>query len=215
MRLRSLPSAVVNVRLYPIRLFTCLNIYFVNRDVSVFFLLSPPPPTGADGRGTPSPPLSILPHPPLSPPAAQGDPTPKGPSPTGGAPTRGREGREREEEVSASLAYLVHFSGTQQNSGTPGGWARPLRPAFLCRVSPTELHPSGPMLPVPPKAGVPCRCAPGRSGLLPVRSWDPPPILPASTALPEMQASRLLIEELNSRVLLGNWLLGAAQGELM
>lgn len=51
--------------------------------------------------------------------------------------------------------------------------------------------------------------------LLPALSWDLPPILPASTALPEMQASRLLIEELNSRVLLGNWLLQAARSELM
>lgn len=177
-----------------------------------------PHPLEQTDRGPPPLLSQYYPTPQLSPPAAQGDPTPKGPSPTGGTPIRGRgrwawEGWE--EEVSASLAYLVRFSGTQQDSGTPGGWARPLRRPFLCRVSATELQPQAPCCGSPPKAGVPCRRAPGRSGLLPVQSWDPPPILPASTARPEMQASRLLIEELNSRVLLGNWLLQAAQGELM
>lgn len=107
-------------------------------------------------------------------------------------------------EIVAFQTYRLYFSGTGQNSGTRGGRARPLCFPFFCRVSHSVPHPQARRR-WSPRSWSLAAVSPGCSGLLPVPSWDrhPRPTWPCQRS-PKCSASRLLIEELNSRVLLGN-----------
>lgn len=88
---------------------------------------------------------------------------------------------------------------------------RPDRTRDLGRVDATSglpPLPSGVAGPLGLRASQPC--SGGIPACSPVLSWGPPPrpTQPRQRS-PKCSASRLLIEELNSRVLLGNWLLRA------
>lgn len=108
------------------------------------------------------------------------------------------------------LTYGLHFCGTQAELGDARRMGTTFRVPFLL----AGLPPARP-IPRPDGAGPRGPGAPQtRARPFPVcflvLSWDPPPrpTQPRQRS-PKCSASRLLIEELNSRVLLGNWLLGA------
>lgn len=153
--------------LYPIPLSTCLNIYFVNRDMSQFYSFPFPAPTrGNTGPGREDPLFqSHYPshHPPLTPPSAPEDSPSKGASPTRETSPLGEGGEVGSggSGVCLSLASRGRswFSsptgctspGPRQNSGTSGRWARPLGPLSSGGVAPHAALP----IPRPDGAGPP------------------------------------------------------------
>lgn len=112
----------------------------------------------------------------------------------------------------AFLTYGLQFSGTQAELGDTRRMGTTFRvPLSSGGAPPPRARPTprpdgaGPRGP-----GAPQMCAWRFQACFLVLSRDPPPrpTQPRQRS-PKCSASRLLIEELNSRVLLGNWLLGA------
>lgn len=189
--------------LYPMPLSTCLNIYFVNRDVSRFYSFLPPLSRGKRSpppEGEPFLPVSLpMPSTPTLGPISSGGFPPAKALPQLGEPQLGEGERRALEGVGSDspsppgggLAFphpLAAFPAAQVELRDLKRMAATFRSPFLLTGLPLARPTPRPDGAGPRGPGAPKSRAPGHSGLLPGAVVGPAPQThPVSPELPEMQ----------------------------